>query len=72
MAGFKKGSIGAILMDDLNRLKDERDALINDLKNQDLSSDKLEAIMSTIVVYNTIIRELEHIVKRAKLARKSE
>ena len=32
--GFKKGSIGAILMEDLNNLKKDREALIEELKNQ--------------------------------------
>ena len=30
--GFKKGSIGAILMEDLNNLKKDREALIEELK----------------------------------------
>lgn len=70
--GFKKGSIGAILMEDLNSLRKDRDALIEDLKDQYPSSKDLEFITSTITTYNTIIKELEHIIDKAKLTRESE
>lgn len=70
--GFKKGSIGAILMDDLNSLRKDRDALIEELKDQYPSSKDLEFITSTITTYNAIIKELEHIIDKAKLARESE
>lgn len=70
--GFKKGSIGAILMEDLNSLRKDRDALIEGLKDQYPSSKDLEFITSTITTYNTIIKELEHIIDKSKLARESE
>ena len=70
--GFKKGSIGAILMEDLNSLRKDRDALIEELKDQYPSSKDLEFIISTITTYNAIIKELEHIVDKAKLTRESE
>lgn len=70
--GFKKGSIGAILMEDLNNLKKERESLIEDLKDQYPSSKDLEFITKTITTYNAIIKELEHIVDKAKLAKESE
>ena len=70
--GFKKGSIGAILMKDLNSLRKDRDALIEELKDQYPSSKDLEFITSTITTYNAIIKELEHIIDKAKLARESE
>ena len=70
--GFKKGSIGAILMGDLNNLKKDREALIEELKNQYPSSKELELITSTITTYNAIIKELEHIIDKAKLAIESE
>lgn len=70
--GFKKGSIGAILMDDLNGLRNDREALINELKDQYPSSKDLEFITRTITTYNAIIKELEHIIDKAKLAGKSE
>lgn len=70
--GFKKGSIGAILMEDLNSLRKDRDALIEGLKDQYPSSKDLEFITSTITTYNAIIKELEHIIDKAKLARESE
>lgn len=70
--GFKKGSVGAILMEDLNSLRKDRDALIEDLKDQYPSSKDLEFITSTITTYNAIIKELEHIIDKAKLARESE
>lgn len=70
--GFKKGSIGAILMEDLNSLRKDRDALIEELKDQYPSSKDLEFITSTITTYNAIIKELEHIIDKAKLARESE
>ena len=69
---FKKGSIGAILMEDLNNLKKDREALIEELKNQYPSSKELELITSTITTYNAIIKELEHIIDKAKLAIESE
>ena len=69
---FKKGSIGAILMEDLNNLKKDREALIEELKNQYPSSKELKFITSTITTYNAIIKELEHIIDKAKLAIESE
>ena len=70
--GFKKGSVGAILMEDLNSLRKDRDALIEELKDQYPSSKDLEFITSTITTYNAIIKELEHIIDKAKLTRESE
>ena len=70
--GFKKGSIGAILMEDLNSLRKDRDALIEELKDQYPSSKDLEFITSTITTYNAIIKELEHIIDKVKLTRESE
>ena len=70
--GFKKGSVGAILMEDLNSLRKDRDALIEELKDQYPSSKDLEFITSTITTYNAIIKELEHIIDKAKLAKESE
>ena len=70
--GFKKGSIGSILMEDLNSLRKDRDALIEELKDQYPSSKDLEFITSTITTYNAIIKELEHIIDKAKLAIGSE
>ena len=69
--GFKKGSIGAMLMEDLNSLKKDRDALIEELKNQYPSSKELEFITSTITTYNAVIKELKYIVDKAKLAKES-
>ena len=70
--GFKKGSIGAILMKDLNNLKKDREALIEELKNQYPSSKELKFITSTITTYNAIIKELEHIIDKTKLTIESE
>ena len=70
--GFKKGSIGDILMEDLNSLRKDRDALIKELKDQYPSSKDLEFITSTITIYNAIIKELEHIIDKTKLAIESE
>ena len=64
---FKKGSIGAILMEDLNNLKKDREALIEELKNQYPYNKEPELIASTITTYNAIIKELEHIIDKAKL-----
>ena len=69
---FKKDSIGAILMEDLNSLRKDRDALIEKLKDQYPSSKDLEFITSTITTYNAIIKELEHIIDKIKLAIESE
>ena len=69
---FKKGSIGAILMKDLNNLKKDREALIEELKNQYQSSKELEFITSTIATYNAVIKELEYIIDKAKLAKESK
>jgi len=69
---FKKGSVGAILIEELNSLRKERDALIEELKDQYPSSEDLEYIASTIATYNAIIKELKHIIDKAKLAKKSE
>ena len=70
--GFKKGSIGAILMEDLNNLKKDRDALIEELKNQYPSSKELDLITSTITTYNAVIKELEYMIDKAKLAKESK
>lgn len=70
--GFKKGSIGAILMEDLSNLKKDREALIEELKNQYPSSKELELITSTITTYNAVIKELEYIIDKAKLAKESK
>ena len=70
--GFKKGSIGDILMEDLNSLRKDRDALIKELKDQYPSSKDLELITSTITTYNAIIKELEYIIDKAKLAKESK
>lgn len=69
---FKKGSVGAILMEDLNSLRKDRDVLIEELKDQYPSSKDLEFITSTITTYNAIIKELEHIIDKVKLTRESE
>ena len=70
--GFKKGSIGAILIEDLNNLKKDREELIEELKNQYQSNKELELITSTITTYNAVIKELEYIVDKAKLAKESK
>ena len=70
--GFKRGSIGAILMEDLNNLNRDKEILIKELKNQYLSSKELELITSTITTYNAIIKELEHIIDKAKSTIESE
>ena len=70
--GFKKGSIGAILMEDLNNFKKDREALIEELKNQYPSSKELELITSRITTYNTVIKELEYIIDKTKLTKESK
>lgn len=70
--GFKKGSIGSILMEDLNNLRKDREVLIEELKDQYPSSKELEFITSTITTYNAVIKELEHIIDKAKLYKESE
>ena len=70
--GFKKGSIGSILMEDLNNLRKDREVLIEELKDQYPSSKELEFITSTITTYNAVIKELEYIIDKAKLAKESK
>ena len=70
--GFKRGSIGAILMEDLNNLKKDREALIEELKNQYIYNKEFELITSTITTYNALIKELEHIIDKTKLAKESK
>ena len=70
--GFKKGSVDSILMDDLNGLRKDREVLIEELKDQYPSSKELEFITSTITTYNAVIKELEHIIDKAKLAKESK
>ena len=70
--GFKKGSIGSILMEDLNGLRKDREVLIEELKDQYPSSKELEFITSTITTYNAVIKELEHIIDKSKLVKESE
>ena len=70
--GFKKGSIGDILMKDLIELKADREVLIDALKNRYSTSKDLNYITNTITMYNAIIKELEHIIDKSKLAKKSK
>lgn len=70
--GFKRGSIGAILMEDLNNLKKDREALIEELKKQYPSNKELEFITSRITTYNAVINELEYIIDKEKLAKESK
>lgn len=70
--GFKKGSIGDILMKDLIELRADREVLINALKNRYSTSKDLNYITNTITTYNAIIKELEHIIDESKLAKKSK
>lgn len=66
---MEKYSMKKIVEQDLESLKKDRDALLENLKevypynknNED------QFIMTTITTYNAVIQELEHIIKKAEL-----
>ena len=66
---MEKYSMKKIVEQDLESLKKDRDALLEDVKeiypynknNED------QFIMTTITTYNAVIQELEHIIKKAEL-----
>lgn len=66
---MEKNSMKKIVEQDLESLKKDRDALLENLKevypynknNED------QFIMTTITTYNAVIQELEHIIKKAEL-----
>lgn len=71
--GSKKGSVGAILMHDLNELRRDREVLIEEgiktLSEYNPEDKETKFILETIAKYNLVIAELEHIVEKAKKAR---
>ena len=66
---MEKYSMKKIVEQDLESLKKDRDALLENVKeiypynknNED------QFIMTTITTYNAVIQELEHIIKKAEL-----
>ena len=66
---MEKYSMKKIVEQDLESLKKDRDALLDHLKeiypynknNED------QFIITTIMTYNAVIQELEHIIKKAEL-----
>ena len=66
--GFRRGSIGAILMKDLYQLKKDREVLIEELKHYHLTDEKeLIFLIRNIATYNAVIDELERIINIAEL-----
>ena len=66
--GFRKGSVGAILMKDLYQSKKDREVLIEELKHYHLTDEKeLIFLVRNIVTYNAVIDELERIINIAEL-----
>lgn len=71
--GFRKGSVGAILMNDLCQLKKDREIMIEELKHYRLSDEKeLMFLVKNIATYNAVIDELERIINIAKLYKKAK
>ena len=71
--GFRKGSVGAILMNDLCQLKKDREIMIEELKHYHLSDEKeLIFLVKNIATYNAVIDELERIINIAKLHKKAK
>lgn len=64
--GFRKGSVGSIVMDDLYQLKRDRDMCIETLKEKYIMDKELERLVQTICTYNAIIAEFEHVIELAK------
>lgn len=65
--GFRKGSIGSLIMQDLNQMKQDREMLLDDLKTKYNNDKDLDHLVQTICMYNTVISEFEHIIEIAKL-----
>ena len=64
--GFRKGSIGSIMMEYLNQLKQDRETYIEILKQKYPTDSDLDKLVLTICTYNAIIAEYEHIIEIAK------
>lgn len=65
--GFRKGSIGSIMMEYLNQLKQDRETYIEILKQKYPTDSDLDKLVLTICTYNAIIAEYEHVIEIAKL-----
>ena len=65
--GFRKGSIGSLIMQDLNQMKQDREMLLDDLKTKYNNDKDLDRLVQTICMYNAVISEFEHIIEIAKL-----
>lgn len=64
--GFRKGSIGSIMMEGLNQLKQDREMYIETLKQKYPTDSDLDKLMLTICTYNAVIAEFEHVIEVAK------
>lgn len=65
--GFRKGSIGSLIMQDLNQMKQDREMLLDELKTKYNNDKDLDHLVQTICMYNAVISEFEHIIEIAKL-----
>ena len=66
---MEKYSMKQIIEQDLESLKKDRDALLEHLKDIYTynKNNEDQFIMTTIITYNAVIQELEHIIKKAEL-----
>ena len=66
---MEKYSMKKIVELDLESLKKDRDALLEHLKDiyPYNKNNEDQFIMTTIITYNAVIQELEHIIKKAEL-----
>lgn len=65
--GFRKGSVGSIIMDSLCQLKRDREMCIDTLKEKYPTDKDLDKLVQTICTYNAIIAEFEHVIELAKI-----
>ena len=64
---MEKYSMKKIVEQDLESLKKDRDALLENVKEIYPYNNKDQFIITTIMTYNAVIQELEHIIKKAEL-----
>lgn len=64
--GFRKGSIGSLIVQDLNQMKQDREMYIETLKQKYPIDSDLDKLVLTICTYNAVIAEFEHVIDVAK------
>jgi len=72
MCKFKKGSVEALVYNDLEQLTKDRDYLLNELKKKYPNGKDLDSMVNTICIENAIIDELQSIINRTEKTKKEK